>query len=404
MTSENAIPPNLKTVAGWSWRLLAIGLAIAVVLFLVVQLRVIVIPLLVAILLSALLTPLVNVIVRLGAPKWLGIVAALLTLISAVTVLVWLIVSQLRSVSTSFAERALTVYDEILDWLAQSPLHIDQNQIDAWVDSVVAAFQKDLSSIWTGALEVGITVGHVAAGVLLTTFSLIFMLIDGPRIWRWVVRLAPTSGRAAVDGAGRAGWVSVGNYVRIQIFVAFVDAVGIAIGAAILGVPLVIPIAVMVFLGSFVPFLGMILAGTVATFIALVYNGPVNALIMLAVVILVNQIEAHILQPLVMGTAVRLHPLAVVLSVSSGALIAGIPGALFAVPLVASISSMARYLSKRGYLNKPDPLTIPQAQWLEQARVEARAEIDEEMRREPRKSRRKLRDDQAQSATKASGE
>ena len=215
----------------------------------------------------------------------------------------------------------------------------------------------------------------MVAGALLTIFSLIFLLIDGPRIWRWILRLVPSRARAAFDGAGRAGWVSVGHYVRIQIFVAFVDAVGIGVGAAILQVPLAIPIAVLVFLGAFVPFLGTIAAGSIATFIALIYNGPVNALIMLAIVILVNQIEGHILQPLVMGNAVRVHPLAVVLAVSSGALVAGIPGALFAVPLVASLNSMAKYISSNVWRGKRDPLSVSAETWMAEAAAEAKAEL-----------------------------
>src|SRR5690606_4207781 len=183
--------------------------------------------------------------------------------------------------------------------------------------------------------------------MLLTIFSLIFLLIDGKRIWFWVLGFLPARAHAPVEAAGRAGWVSVGQYVRVQIFVAFVDALGIGIGAALLGVPLPIPIAILVFLGSFIPFLGAITTGLLATFIALVYNGPVNALVMLGVVILINQIEGHVLQPLVMGSAVRVHPLGVVLAVSTGALLAGIPGALFAVPLAAAANAMVNALNER---------------------------------------------------------
>src|SRR5690606_30261568 len=192
--------------------------------------------------------------------------------------------------------------------------------------------------------------------MLLTIFSLIFLLIDGKRIWFWVLGFLPARAHAPVEAAGRAGWVSVGQYVRVQIFVAFVDAVGIGVGAALLGVPLPIPIAILVFLGSFIPFLGAIATGLLATFIALVYNGPVNALVMLGVVILVNQIEGHVLQPLVMGNAVRVHPLGVVLAVSTGALLAGIPGALFAVPLAAAANSVVNTLVGKEWESGTDPV------------------------------------------------
>lgn len=376
-SAEASVPPSVRTFAAWSWRILVIGLALAGILWLVVQLRIIIIPVLIAVLLTALLAPFVSKLRSWGSPKWLAVVTALLTLFASVTVLTWLIITQFRSLSGSFVTRSEKAIDQILKWLADGPLHISQRQIEDYFNGFLKALEQDSSGLWSGALSVGTTVGHVLAGLLLTLFSLIFLLIDGPRIWRWVVSIAPRRARAAFDGAGRAGWVSVGHYVRIQIFVAFVDAVGIGIGAAILGVPMVIPIAIMVFLGSFVPFLGTIVAGTIATFIALVYNGPVNALILLGVVILVNQIEGHILQPLVMGNAVRLHPLAVVLAVSTGALVAGVPGALFAVPLAASLNSMIKYLHSGAWRGKPDPLTIGQDEWMAEATAEAQDEIRE---------------------------
>lgn len=374
-SSELGLPKAIRSAAAWSWRILVIGAALAAILWVIVQLRIIVIPLLIAVLLTALLAPLVSKIRSLGAPKWVGVVSALLLLFASVTALTLLIVTQLRSLSGSFVQRSQKSYMDVLEWLSTGPLHLSRQQIDSYVDTVLQSLEQNSSTIWSGALSVGTTVGHILAGLLLTLFSLIFLLIDGPRIWRWVVSLAPRAARAAFDGAGRAGWVSVGHYVRIQIFVAFVDAVGIGIGAAVLGVPMVFPIAVMVFLGSFVPFLGTIVAGTIATFIALVYNGPVNALILLGVVILVNQIEGHILQPLVMGNAVRVHPLAVVFAVSAGTLLAGVPGALFAVPIVASLNSMAKYLSSGVWRGRPDPLSLPPEKWMADAAAEAKAEL-----------------------------
>jgi len=373
--ASESVPYALKAAAAWSWRILLVGVALAVILWLIVQLRIIVIPILVAVLFTALLAPMVAKMRSWGIPKWVGVITALLTLILAIVVLTTLIVTQLRSFSGSFVARSEKAYRDIIDWLASGPLAISNEEIDTFFVNIIDTIEQNSSLLWSGALSVGVTLGQIVAGTLLALFSLVFLLIDGPRIWRWVVGLSPKKMRSAFDGAGRAGWVSVGHYVRIQIFVAFVDAVGIGIGAAILQVPLVIPIAILVFLGSFVPFLGTILAGGIATFIALVYNGPVNALLMLGVVILVNQIEGHILQPLVMGTAVRVHPLAVVLAVSAGTLVAGIPGALFAVPIVASLNSIARYLNSGVWRERPDPLSLPEKVWMREAKEEARAEL-----------------------------
>ena len=189
--------------------------------------------------------------------------------------------------------------------------------------------------------------GHVATGAVLALFILLCTLADGGGIWRWVVRLFPRRARGDVDGAGRAGWATVVTYARTQLLVATIDAIGIGLGAFVLGVPLAIPIGVLVFLGAFVPFVGAIVTGTLAVFLALVYNGPWIALWMVVVVLGVQQLEGHVLQPLLMGSAVKVHPLAVVLVVAGGAMIAGIPGALFAVPLAAFVNVVAVYLSTR---------------------------------------------------------
>lgn len=354
--AEQQLPLGMRVAAAWSWRLIIVALAFAGFLWLIVQVRLIVIPVLIAILLTALLTPVVHWFERHGAPKWLGVVVALASFVAAVWVLVTLIVSQLRSGLDDLSARSAAVWQDTLAWVEHNSLGFTAEQIDGFVAQLMKTVEANQSGIWNGALGVATSATQFIAGILLTLFSLIFMLIDGKRIWYWVLGFLPAKAHAPVDAAGSAGWVSVGQYVRVQIFVAFVDAVGIGTGAALLGVPLPIPIAILVFLGSFIPFLGAISTGLLAAFVALVYNGPVNALIMLGVVILVNQIEGHVLQPLVMGSAVRVHPLGVVLAVSTGALIAGIPGALFAVPVAASANSIVNTLVKKEWTPGIDPV------------------------------------------------
>ncbi|PRI10333.1 AI-2E family transporter [Leucobacter massiliensis] len=346
---------GVRVAAAWSWRLIIIGLACASFLWLIVQVRIIVIPLLIAILLTALLAPVVQWFERQGAPRWTGVVTALAMFGIAVWVLVTLISTQLRDGYEDVARRSEEVWWQALHW-AEASFGVSASELEALTGQAWKTVEEHQSEIWSGALGIATTAGQLVTGALLTIFSLIFMLIDGKRIWFWVVGFLPAKAHAPVDAAGRAGWISVGQYVRVQIFVAFVDAVGIGAGAALLGVPLAIPIAVLVFLGSFIPFLGAITTGALAAFIALVYNGPVNALIMLGVVILVNQIEGHVLQPLVMGSAVKVHPLGVVLAVSTGALLAGVPGALFAVPIAASANSIVNTLAHRQWQSGSDPV------------------------------------------------
>ena len=353
--AEEELPLGMRVAAAWSWRLIIIALAAAGLIWCIVQVRIIVIPLLIAILLTALLNPVVDWFLRRGMPRWTGVIAALGIFVTALWVLVWLIVTQLRDGFGDFSKRSVEVWNEILEWVRHNTLGIPVDQLQEFVNRAPQLLENNQGTLWTGALGVATTATQLVTGLLLTVFSLIFLLIDGKRIWYWVVGFAPAKAHAAFDASGRAGWVTVGQYVRVQIFVAFVDAVGIGLGAGILGVPFAIPIAILVFLGSFIPFLGAIVTGGLAAFIALVYNGPVTALIMVGVVVLVNQIEGHVLQPLVMGNAVRVHPLGVVLAVTTGTLLAGIPGALFAVPIAAAANAIVSVLAKKQWAHGTDP-------------------------------------------------
>jgi predicted PurR-regulated permease PerM len=180
--------------------------------------------------------------------------------------------------------------------------------------------------------------------VVLVMFILFFFLRDGKRIWDWIVGLAPRRARSPIRGAAERAWWTLGGYVRATVLVAFVDAIGIGTGVAILRVPLALPLAALVFLGAFIPVVGATVTGAVAVLVALVTVGPVKALIALGIVIAVQQLEGHVLQPLIMGRAVALHPLAVILSIASGVVIAGIIGGLVAVPILAVLNTAIRYL------------------------------------------------------------
>jgi predicted PurR-regulated permease PerM len=241
----------------------------------------------------------------------------------------------------------------VLDWLSHGPLNLTTDQVTRYLQDAGNAVQNNSGSIVSGALSFGSSAGHFAAGSLLTLFSLVFFLLDGGRIWRFIVGLAPVRARAAIDGAGRRGWTSMASYVRVQLLVAGTDAACIGAGAAIIGVPLALPLAVLVFLGSFIPIVGALATGFLAVLLALVANGWVNALIMLAIVLVVQQLEGHFLQPMIMGPAVALHPLAVVLAVTGGTLVAGIPGALFSVPLLAVLNTSVKYIARRSWETDP---------------------------------------------------
>ncbi len=354
--TSSAVPRGMQLVTAYAWRFAIIAIAIGIAIWLVIQLKLLVIPLLIAILVTALVWPAFTWLLRHRVPRWLAIVVTAVGILTVVAGLLFLVIWQITRQWSSVQERTVAAVGELRQYLIDGPLHLTPEQIDDLLGQVWTVLQEQAELLWSGALALGSTVGHVVAGTLLALFILLCILADGGGIWRWTVSLFPRKARTATDGAARAGWVTVVNYARTQLLVATIDAVGIGLGAFLLGVPLAIPVAVLVFLGSFVPIVGAVVTGALAVFLALVYNGPWVALWMLVVVLGVQQLEGHVLQPLLMGSAVKVHPLAVVLVVAGGAMIAGIPGALFAVPLAAFANVVAVYLSRRAWETGDSPL------------------------------------------------
>ena len=357
---DASLTPAIRIAAAWSWRILVVLAVLGVFVFLFIQLRDIVIPFMIALLLAALLVPFSQWLQRRHHwPKWAAVAVSEVGILAILAGLIYLVVSFVIRGYPALEKQTIARYGDVKDFFASS-FGLTDKDITAYVDQVVASLQKDSSSLLTGAISVGSTAGHVLAGILIVLFSTLFLLIDGRGIWHWLVRLFPVKSRAALIGAGEAGWITLTTFVKVQIFVAFVDAVGIGLGAFIIGLftggfPLVIPIAIAVFLGSFIPLVGAVATGALAVFVALVYLGPIPAVIMLGVVILVQQLEGHVLQPFVMGNAVKVHPLAVVLAVATGGLIGGIPGALFAVPVVATFNVMIGYIGRGEWRVDPHP-------------------------------------------------
>lgn len=341
------IPYGVRIAAAWSWRAGLILLMIGALVWLLGKVSFLIIPVMVAALLAGLLYPVVAWLRNRNVPNGAAVAITVVAFIGVIAGALALVGRQLVSGFGELWQEALAGIQQIQTWLADGPLHLTADQIDQYIADGANALQNNSSSILSGALSFGSTAGHFAAGLVLALFILIFFLLEGSRIWAFLVRLLPKTARKATDGAGRRGWTSMVSYVRIQMFVAFVDAVGIGVGAAIIQVPLALPLAVLVFIGSFIPVVGALVTGAIAVLLALVANGPINALIMLAIVLLVQQLESHILQPLVMGKAVSLHPVAVILSVAAGSYLAGIPGALFAVPLLAVVNTAVRYIAGR---------------------------------------------------------
>lgn len=341
---DHTIPRGLDYMAGLSWRLLVIFAVIGVLIFLVIYLKVLVIPFLVAILVTAMLFPLAEFLVKIGFKRVLAVATSLVALFIIVGGLSFLVVQQVRSAYPDLSERSKVIFEDTRTALAAEPFHFSTSDVNSYVDDIVSFAQNNSGALASGLVSFGSAATNVVTGFFLVIFAALFMLLDGKNIWRWVTTLFPKATRPRLLHAGQKGWRTLINFVKSQVAVAGVDAVGIGLGALLLGVPLAIPIAVMVFLGSFIPVVGALVTGAVAVLIALVFNGWVIALVMLAVVVAVQFAESQLLQPFLIGKAVSVHPLAIVFAVAVGGLIAGIPGALFSVPIAAVVNVMVAAL------------------------------------------------------------
>jgi predicted PurR-regulated permease PerM len=342
-------------IAGqWAWRILIVIAVVAVIGYLIVSLRVIVVPFVIAMLIAALLVPFKGFLIRHHWPRWLAIVLALILAAAIIVGLLYIVVVQVRHGFPDLQKQTLAAYDRFQNFLAAPPFNIDKAAYTKDVNDIVASIQSS-GFLGSGAKVVAETTLSLGTGLLLTIFSTVFLVLDGARIWSWVVRLFPRRAREAVDGAGHAGWTTLTVFIRVQLLVAFVDAVFIGLGALLLHLPLAIPIAIVVFLAAFVPIVGAVVSGALAVFVALVYDDPFTALIMLIIVLAVHIIEGNFLHPFITGSAVKVHPLAVVLAVAAGTYLAHIPGALFAVPIVAVANAMVLFLAARAAKSDGSP-------------------------------------------------
>lgn len=338
-----AVPLLLRFSAAWSWRLLVVAAFLYVVLRLFAVLSVVIVPVIVGLLLSAVASPIVDRLQR-WMPRSLATALVIVTGLAALVSVVALVAQQLSSgfgdLRDSF-DSSLVKLENYLSDLGLEPAQL-RDFFDRVRDGVSGAGGGNFGGTLVAATS---TAGHFVAGIFIALFATIFFTYDGRGIWSWMVHLFPERARIRVHGSGERAWAVLTSYVRATAVIAAVDALGIGLVALILGVPFVAPIVVLVFLGAFIPVVGATISGIAAVAVALVDGGPVVALLMLAGVIAVQQIESHVLQPFLMGRLVRVHPLGVVLAIATGSVVAGIFGALIAVPLVAIVNAVGLYLA-----------------------------------------------------------
>lgn len=318
-----------------SLQVLAIIAIIAVFGYVGTRLTLVVIPVLLALVLAAAISPLVSFLRRRGLPSLLATWVSLLALVALLSAVVWLVVQAVADQWGELQAQALKGFDSLQVYVENLPFEITDEQIASVRDSAVGLLQSD--AVGTGALEGVSQTTNFVAGFFIMIVVLFFFLKDGPAMWEFLLR--PFEGHRYERGqrVGAATMRTLGSYVRGTAIVAIVDAIGIGIGLVIVGVPLAVPLSVLVFLLAFIPLVGATLAGILAALVTLVAVGPVEALIVIAIVVGVNQLEGNLLQPVVMGRTLSLHPLGILIALTAGTVLAGITGAVLAVPIAASI-------------------------------------------------------------------
>ncbi|MER6256936.1 AI-2E family transporter [Streptomyces sp. NPDC001584] len=343
-----AVPWGVRVAAEAGWRFLVLAAALWVIMRVIGSVRLVVLAFAAALLITALLEPTVARLHRAGLSR--GLSTALTGLFGFVVLglIGWFVVWQVLDNLDNLSGRLQEGIEELKRWLLDSPFHVTEQQINDVAGSLSNAIGTSTSEITSTGLR-GVTVlVEIITGMLLAMFSTLFLLYDGRRIWQWTLKLVPAAARPDVADAGPAAWGTLTAYVRGTLIVAFIDALFIGLGIYFLGVPLAVPIAVVIFLASFVPLVGAVASGALAVVVALVTQGVFTALMTLLVVLVVQQIEGHVLQPFILGRAVRVHPLAVVLAVATGGVVAGIGGAVVAVPLVAVANTVIGHLRANG--------------------------------------------------------
>lgn len=363
---DASVTPLVRKTAAWSWRLLVIFAAALAVIWVISKLEIIVVPVLLALILSALLVPVVDWLDLRRVPRGAAVSLVLLGGFAILGGILAFVISQFIVGLPDLVKQVERSIDSSRRWLIEGPAHLRREQIDNAGNAAIEALRNNQAKLTSGAISTAATITELLTAAVLVLFTLIFLLYGGRNIWQYVVKIVPAPARDRVLEAGRAGYSSLIGYVRATFLVALTDAIGVGTGLAIMGVPLALPLASLVFLGAFIPLLGALISGLLAVVVALLAKGMVYALITLGLLIAVNQLEAHLLQPLVMGRAVSIHPLAVVLAISTGGVLAGIVGALLAVPTVAFLNNAMQVLLAKdpaAAAEQPEePSTILQAE------------------------------------------
>jgi predicted PurR-regulated permease PerM len=340
---EITVPRPLALLAALGWRLLVIGAAAWILVVILIRLRVVVLPVIVALMVTTLLAPVAGWLRIRGAPRLVAAWTVLGGSLLLIAGLVAILAPQVSAEGAELGARVRQGSEEVLTWLVEGPLDLTRAEIDRYIDRATEALRANSDVVTSGIVSGAVAAAEAVAGLLLIMVLVFFFLKDGDAINDWILRQFRPDQRPHASAVGVRAWRALSAYIRGTALIAFVDAVLIGIALLVIGVPLIIPLVVLTFFSAFLPLVGAVFAGAVAALVALVSSGPLDALLVVGVVTAIQQIEGDVLQPLVLGRAVRLHPIVVLLALTAGAVLAGIAGAFLAVPVTAVATSVGAY-------------------------------------------------------------
>jgi putative heme transporter len=346
-SDENAMEEvtwGIRVAAAWTWRLLVIGLGIYLLGRIFLKIELVAFSFVLALFFTAVLHPLEVFFRRIPGSRSVSSLLALLVGIAAFAAIASFVTWQISAHSSELADQLSNFVAKTRDWLHKGPLHLKSSDVDKMADKLTKTIKDHQGQLISGALETARTVLEALGALLLILLSTFFLLRDGDQIWKWTVRLFPRAAHERLDIAGRAGWGTLGGYMRGQVLIAVFHGISVMIVLFILRIPLAAALGVLIFLGSFVPLVGLTVTGALCVAVALLEHGVTAAIVVAIAIIVLVQLEAHLLQPLIMSRSVEVHPLAIALSVLTGTLLAGIVGALLAVPFVAFLNSTVNAL------------------------------------------------------------
>jgi putative heme transporter len=335
----DAVTWPVRVAAAWSWRLLVIALGVWLLGQVFSRIELVAFSFVLALFFTAVLHPVEMRLRRLHGPPSLSAGLALLVGVAALAGIGWFVTWQISDHSSQLADQITNLVDKTRNWLHTGPLHLKSSDIDKLADNITKAIKDHQGQLLSGAVETVRTVVEFIGALLLILLSTFFLLRDGERIWKWTLTLFPRTAHDRLDVAARSGWRTLGGYMRGQVLIALFHGVSVMIVLLILRIPLAAALGVLIFLGSFVPLVGLTVTGALCVAVALLEHGVTAGIVVAISIIVLVQLEAHLLQPIIMSRSVEVHPLAIALSVLSGTLLAGIVGALLAVPFVAFLNT-----------------------------------------------------------------